>query len=140
MRVVINLTADVVFLVVQPGLLAARDMAAVAARVAPFMMADELVFMMETGRLRCSDPAFVEIAVDAQILMREAMVHLDAPRMVGLPWRGRRARHAAKRQSGTDDGDQNFLRETHYRLLCHDGPGNSGLVGRDYGKAALNFR
>src|SRR5208282_3575794 len=111
--VAVDLTAHAVFLMVQARLLLARDMAAVEARIAALFMADRAVFAMEGCGLMRADAAFAQRAMDAHVLMPEAMVHFDTARMGILPGRRRGARGARQRQACAHDRNENFLLETH---------------------------
>ena len=81
LSVVVDLTADFVFLVVQRALLLPGNMSVILRGHVTFFVPDLVVFMMEFRGLRPAHPAVVHLPVDAGVLIVEAGVHLRAPGM-----------------------------------------------------------
>lgn len=92
---------------------------------------------MKNRSLPHRDATFAEIAIDTEILTGEAMIDLDAARMIVLPCSGRRARGAEERKAHAHDGYENFLFDTHDWLHVQLGR-MFGLIDEDNGGAALN--
>src|SRR5262249_43195902 len=80
-----DLPADGVFLLVERFLLGGRDVAVVELRHRPLLLADRVVLAMQLLGLALGDFALPQLAVDAPVLILQAVVDLGAPRVVPLP-------------------------------------------------------
>ena len=78
-------SAHHVFLLVERVLLGRGQVAAVEAGHRLLFEADGSIFGMQLPRLPWAEGAAGDALVDAEILVGEAAVHLDATRMIGLP-------------------------------------------------------
>jgi hypothetical protein len=81
-----NFFADSVFLLVQDTLLSFGDMTAVLARHVTFFLADLVVFVVQGIRLPFCDLAFLQLAIDAPVLVVEARIDFRASRVVLRPF------------------------------------------------------
>jgi hypothetical protein len=111
-----NLSADCVFLLIQRFLLLFGDMAAVLARHVAFLLANLMILMVQLLRLTFGDFAIFAFPVDAQILVFQAAVNLDATRMVFRPWAG----EATRRQSNYEARGEDDTRKNSAHFAMHD--------------------
>jgi hypothetical protein len=81
-----NPSADRVLLLIQRFLLLFGDMAPVLARHVPFLLANLMILMVQLLRLTFGDFALFAFPVDAEVLVFQPAVNLDATRMVFRPW------------------------------------------------------
>src|SRR5204863_4013723 len=86
-RLLADLPADLVLLLVERLLLGLGDVAAVGARHGALFLADGAVLSVQLGRLRLGDLSFLALLMDALVLVREPIVHLLAARVRLLPLR-----------------------------------------------------
>src|SRR5271165_2509607 len=105
--------ADAIFLMVEARLFDPRDVTAVECRIATLAETDLPVFAVKKGGLPRRDATCAEIAIDAKVLVGEAVIDFDPARMIVLPSCGGRARDAEKCKAHAHDSYEHFLFDTH---------------------------
>jgi hypothetical protein len=80
-----NLPAHGVFRLVERFLLGGRNVAVVELRHRPLFLADRVILAVKLAGLAFRDFAFPQLAIDAPVLVLQAIVDLGAPRMIFLP-------------------------------------------------------
>ena len=83
------MVADLVFLLVQDTLLSLSDVAAVLAGHVTLFLADLVVFVVQGIRLPFGDLAFLQLFIDAPVLVVQTRIDFSAARMVLRPLAGR---------------------------------------------------
>lgn len=80
--------ADPIFLPIEMGLVASRDVTVVIGCHMPFFATDAMILTMETGGLSTTDLAFFPFLVDTPVLVVQAGVDLGAAGMRLIPFTG----------------------------------------------------
>jgi hypothetical protein len=107
-RLLADLSADAVFLLIQRFLLLFGDMALVLARHIAFLLADLMIFMMQVLCLRFVNFAFSVFSVDTSILVFQATINLGATWVVVRPGTGHDARRNADHESCGEERGENL--------------------------------
>jgi hypothetical protein len=107
-RLLADLSADAVFLLIQRFLLLFGDMALVLARHIAFLLADLMIFMMQVLCLRFVNLAFSVFSVDTSILVFQATINLGATWVVVRPGTGHDARRNADHESCGEERGENL--------------------------------
>src|SRR5215469_8108290 len=84
-RLLPDLPADLILLLVERALLGLREVAAVGAGHGTLFVADRAILAMQPCGLAPGELAFLALLVDTLVLVGEAVVHLFTARMVLLP-------------------------------------------------------
>ena len=107
-RLLADLSADAVFLLIQRFLLLFGDMALVLARHIAFLLADLMIFMMQVLCLRFVNFALSVFSVDTSILVFQATINLGATWVVVRPGAGHGARRNADYESCGEERGENL--------------------------------
>ena len=107
-RLLADLSAYAVFLLIQRFCLLFGDMAPVLARHIAFLLADLMIFMMQFLCLRFVNLAFSVFSVDTSILVFQTTIDLGSTRVVVRPGASHGARRNADRESCSKDRGENL--------------------------------
>src|ERR1700691_1765700 len=112
-RSLADLSADAVFLLVQHSLLGLSNVTAILAGHVTLFLANLMILVMQLGRFALAHLTFFDFVVNTPVLVRQALIHFSASRMVFLPVRFSKGIARQPRKRGGKGGHDKNLADGH---------------------------